>query len=102
VERLKESRIARRREGLAGDFCDAQPRVAWPGETAVHELERSATGALAALQDRDGFSQDLGVVVVVAHLAHTCIVRSPLPMMEGVASLCFGKPRWNLPNQREA
>ena len=99
---LRESRIARRRERLADDFCDAQPRVAWLQRTAVYELERMAIGALVALQDRDGFALDLGVVEEVEHLALTCIVRSPLPVVEGVASLRFGKPRWNLANQREA
>jgi hypothetical protein len=42
----------------------------------------------------------LGVVEEVEHLAQTCVVHSPLPVVEGVASLRFGKPRSNLANQR--
>jgi hypothetical protein len=101
VERLWESRIARRRERLA-DYCNAQPRVVWLRRTAVYKSERMETSALVAPQDRDGFGQDLGVVEEVDHLAQTCIVRTPIPVAEGVASLRFGKPRWNLVNQREA
>jgi polynucleotide 5'-kinase involved in rRNA processing len=71
-------------------------------QTAVYDVEWLAAGALLAFQDAAGFALGLGVVEEVDRLGGTMIIRTPLPGLDGVASLRVGTARWDLTNQREA
>ncbi|HSR35520.1 MAG TPA: Clp1/GlmU family protein [Anaerolineae bacterium] len=93
VARSRETRIARRRERLAHYFENAQPRLVNMRQTAIYDLEHLAIGGLVAFQDADGFLVGLGVVEEVDRLAGTVIARTPLPDLEGVASVRFGAAR---------
>jgi polynucleotide 5'-hydroxyl-kinase GRC3/NOL9 len=101
LERAREARIARRRERLARYFDGAQPRLVELRRMPVYDLERLAVGALLAFQDADGFSLALGVVEEADRLGAKMIVRTPLPRLEGVASVRFGAARWDLAHRRE-
>ena len=101
VERGREARIARRQARLADYFQRARQCVVSLCQIAVYELERLAAGALVAFQDAEGMALGLGVVEQADRLEKTLIVRTPLPGLEGVASLRFGTTRWDVANQRE-
>jgi polynucleotide 5'-hydroxyl-kinase GRC3/NOL9 len=101
VERSHEARAARRRDHLADYLRQARPCAVSLVKMAVYELERLADGALVAFQDAEGLTLALGVVEEADRREKTLIVRTPLPGLEGVASLRFGAARWDLANQRE-
>jgi polynucleotide 5'-hydroxyl-kinase GRC3/NOL9 len=101
VERSREARITSRRERLARYFDGAQPRLLTLRQMAVYDLEWLAAGALLAFQDGAGFVLGLGVVEEVDRLGGTVIVRTPLPGLEGVASVRLGTARWDVTNRRE-
>ena len=101
VERPREARIARRRALLADYFRPARPCGVSLCQMAVYELDRLAAGALLAFQDAEGFTLGLGVMEEADRLDKTIIVRTPLPGLEGVASLRFGAARWDMADQRE-
>jgi polynucleotide 5'-hydroxyl-kinase GRC3/NOL9 len=101
LARPRESRIARRRERLAGYFEGAQPRLVNLGQLAVYELQRLAHGALVAFQDAQGFALGLGAVQEIDRLAGTVIVCTPLAELKEVASVRFGATRWDLANKRD-
>jgi len=97
----REARIARRRALLADYFRSARSCGVSLRQMAVYELDRLASGALVAFQDVEGFALGLGVVEEADRLEKTMIVRTPLPGLEGVASLRFGAARWDMADQRE-
>jgi polynucleotide 5'-hydroxyl-kinase GRC3/NOL9 len=101
LERTREARIARRRERLAQYFGGGQPRLVDLRRMPVYDLERLAVGALLSFQDAEGFSLALGVVEEADRLGGKVIARTPLPGLEGVASVRFGAVRWDLENRRE-
>ena len=51
--------------------------------------------------DADGFCLALGVVEEADRLGGKVIIRTPLPSLEGVASVRFGAARWDPANRRE-
>ncbi len=101
VERSRDERIARRRDRLSRYFEGAQPRLVALRQIAVYDLEWLAVGALLAFQDAEGFALGLGVVEEADRLGGALTVRTPLPDLEGVASVRFGEARWDLANRRE-
>jgi polynucleotide 5'-hydroxyl-kinase GRC3/NOL9 len=101
IERAREVRIARRRERLARYFEPARPHAVSLKQVAVYDVERLAPGALLAFQDAEGFALGLGVIDEVDRLGGTFVAHSPLPGLEGVASVRFGTARWDLAQQRE-
>jgi len=101
VERLREARIARRRAQLADYFHRARPCVVSLRKMAIYELDRLAIGALVAFQDAEGFTLGLGVVEESNRVEKTLVARTPLPGLEGVASLRFGAVKWDVTNHRE-
>lgn len=101
LERSRETRIARRRERLAGYLSAAQARLLVLRQTAAYDLERLAISTLLAFQDAEGFALGLGVVEEADRLAGTVVVRTPLSDLQGTASVRFGAARWDLANRRE-
>ena len=101
VERPREARIARRRAQLADYFRRARPCVVSLRKMAIYELDRLAIGALVAFQDAEGFTLGLGVVEESDRGEKTLVARTPLPVLEGVASLRFGAVKWDVTNHRE-
>jgi polynucleotide 5'-hydroxyl-kinase GRC3/NOL9 len=102
MERSREVRIISRRDRLARYFEGAQPRQLTLRQAAIYDLEWLAAGALLAFQDAAGFALGLGVVEEADRLGGTMIVRTPLPGLDGVASVRLGTARWDLSNKREA
>ena len=82
------SRVARK-QGLASRL------------TALAVAADAAEGALVAFQNGEGLAMGLGAVEQADRLAGTIIVRTPLPSLEGVASVRFGAARWDLRNRQE-
>jgi polynucleotide 5'-kinase involved in rRNA processing len=68
---------------------------------AVYDLERLASGALVALQDREGLALGLGVVEEASRPEEGVVVRTPLANLEDVMSVRFGAARWDLAGQCE-
>jgi len=99
--RAREARIARRQERLARYFDGAQPRLVEMRRMPIYDLERLAVGALLAFQDAVGLSLALGVVEEADRLGGKVIIRTPLPGLDGVASVRLGAARWDLANRRE-
>jgi polynucleotide 5'-kinase involved in rRNA processing len=99
--RSREERIARRRKALARYFHGALPCTVELSQMAVYDLERLATSALLAFQDREGLALGLGVVEEVRHPGKSIVVRTPLESLEDVTSVRFGAARWDLAGQRE-
>jgi polynucleotide 5'-hydroxyl-kinase GRC3/NOL9 len=101
VARIREARITRRRQRLAGYFEGARPHtVAWR-EMAVYDVERLAAGALLAFQDADGFVLGLGCVEKVDRPGGAFVARTPLKSLEVVCSVRLGAARWDMANRRE-
>jgi polynucleotide 5'-hydroxyl-kinase GRC3/NOL9 len=101
VERPREARINRRREQLARYLAGARSHLIALRRMAVYDLERLAIGAVAALQDAEGFVLGLGVVERMNQLDGTVALLTPLLALDDVASLRFGTARWDLTSQRE-
>ncbi|MFN2217017.1 MAG: hypothetical protein ACK2UA_00305 [Anaerolineae bacterium] len=57
-------------------------------------MQQPARGAILEAQDREGLALGLGVVEELDRQGSTVLVRTPLPNLEGVASIRFGKARW--------
>lgn len=64
-------------------------------QTVVYDMEQLAIGALMAFQDREGFVLGLGAVAEIDQRRGTVVARTPLPNLEGVASVRFGAVRWD-------
>jgi polynucleotide 5'-hydroxyl-kinase GRC3/NOL9 len=94
-ERNRERRIAHRRECLAAYFRQARPLQLGVNKMATYGREYLAPGALAALQDAEGLCLGLGFVEEADRLAGKVDLRSPLPGLDGVASIRFGPVRWD-------
>jgi polynucleotide 5'-hydroxyl-kinase GRC3/NOL9 len=95
MERSRQARIDRRRARLARYLQPAQPRLIAIRQMAVYNLELLAKDAILAFQDQDGFALGLGVVDEVDRPGSTMVARTPLPDLEGVASIRLGEARWD-------
>ncbi len=101
VERSRERRIAHRRERLAGYFRQARPHLLTMHNLAVYDRKYMEPGALLALQDAEGLCLGLGVVEGADRRSGGVAFRSPLPGLDGVASIRFGTVRWDLAQECE-
>jgi polynucleotide 5'-hydroxyl-kinase GRC3/NOL9 len=99
--RGREARIARRRERLAAYFDGARPHQVSLKERAVYGVEHLAPGALLAFQDARGLALGLAAVQEVDRLGGRFVAWSPLPGLDGVASLRLGAARWDLAQRCE-
>jgi polynucleotide 5'-hydroxyl-kinase GRC3/NOL9 len=93
VERSRLARIARRQARLARYLEPARLQRVALGQIAVYNVEQLARGAILGFQDVEGFALGLGVVEELDRQGNSVVVRTPLPSLEGVASIRFGEAR---------
>ena len=89
-EKTREARIAHRAERFRRYFAGAGLLSVPLNRLPVVGLRGAARGRLLAFQDEDGFVLGLGVVERLDPVQRTLSVRTPLPNLEGVASLRMG------------
>lgn len=95
VERSRQERIARRQARLARYLASARSQRVALGQIAVYNVEQLARGAILGFQDREGFALGLGVVEELDRQGNSIVIRTPLPNLDGVASIRFGEARWD-------
>jgi polynucleotide 5'-hydroxyl-kinase GRC3/NOL9 len=89
-EKSRTERITHREERFRSYFQKARTLKVPFREVVVFGIEMMAGGRLLAFQDDEGFAVALGVARVYDRKGQELAVATPLPSLEGVASIRFG------------